>query len=96
MVCLKHLANDISARLSCAGLCVVFVCFRIGTRTYSHLMTHRHHFIEKMNEMSKIDVLSPLLSIQEEKRMNNSLTDILYMLQTCINEKGKDTVVINY
>ena len=59
-------------------------------------MTHKHHFIEKMNEMSKTDALSPLLSIQEEKRMNNSLTDILNMLQTCINEKGKDTVVIKY
>ena len=68
--------------------------FRISERTYGYLIDLKDNFRETFLEMSKADLLYPLLSDEHIKDMETSYDILMEKVEDCIRKRGKDAVMI--
>ena len=71
-----------------------FCYFRIVQKTYNILTSLKDNFTEEFLEMSKTDPLYPLLSEGQMEEMKTSYTILMDVIDACIQEHGKDAVMI--
>ena len=72
----------------------IILRFRIVERTYYRLLDLKDNFKETFLEMTKRDPLHPLLSDQQLFDMTSSFQIASSRVQSCIQERGIDAVLI--